>query len=110
MSKIVDLDSYRKSSELSEKESTTRFYLLLENLKLLRKYQRCCICKWEEEDINLCLMTSYNEGGDYDIDNVVPLCPNHCITFNKLKLKQKDYEPIQEFLWTICSTVKPWEL
>jgi hypothetical protein len=87
----------------------SNFYNFLKKHNLNDYYNRCCICDWSRANIDLCHVRAHKDKGYLEIENIVPLCPNHHRLFDRDELESYEYESIQHFLWTMVDKVVPWK-
>ena len=40
------------------------------------EYSKCCVCGWDKAAIDWAHLEMSKDGGDWNFDNIVPLCPN----------------------------------
>ena len=83
-------------------------YLTRNNLRQF--YDNCCICDWKRASIDLCHVRPHRFNGFYELENIIPLCPNHHRLFDKDGLESWEYESIQCFLWNMVNKVVPWKV
>ena len=52
------------------------FLSILYTLEIKKDYDVCCLCGWDKTSIDLAHIVSNSKGGEWEVDNIVPLCPN----------------------------------
>lgn len=107
--KIINLYKPNNQKELPRRSDRTQFINFLKNHNLLDFYERCCICDWARFSVDLCHLVPHVENGFYEIENIIPLCPNHHRLLDYDKLKDYEYDAIQCFLWSMTNKVVPWD-
>jgi len=86
-----------------DKRGTPRneFERFLNHHRLNAYYQGCCICGWKRSVIDYCHIIPHAKGGDYSINNLVPLCPNHHRLLDRELLEEYESEAITRFIYNI---------
>lgn len=69
-------------------------------------YGICAICRWCKSSVDLCHIIPHKSGGDYSINNIVPLCPNHHRLLDDGNMSKKDTELITQFIYKIYDIVE----
>lgn len=78
-----------------------RFNKFLKVHKLEEYYTYCCICEWDRGGIDYCHILPDSKGGDYSINNIVPLCPNHHRLLDRDLLQDYEAEQITDFIYAM---------
>ncbi len=83
------------------KVERSRFTNFINKWGVNKLYSSCCICGWQECKIDLCHIIPHKNGGDYSINNIVPLCPNHHRVLDRNLLRVHEMNKITEFVFKI---------
>lgn len=77
------------------------FNKFLKHHRLDEYYISCCICGWNRISIDYAHIIPDSQGGDYSINNIVPLCPNHHRLLDSNFLHDYESEMITQFIFRI---------
>lgn len=78
------------------------FNYLLKKYNLQEHYLKCCLCGWDEANVDLAHLIPHLEGGSCSFDNIVPLCPNHHRVYDRGLSREVHMEIFAEFLEDIA--------
>ena len=109
MASVINFNAFKNLNEKEKaKTSVEIFYLMVDRLGIEESYQKCCVCGWTKATVDLALMLPAYKQGEYKLDNVVPLCPNHNKLFLLAKLEHNEWLQVGRFLWTTCNMINPF--
>lgn len=94
-------------SQRNRDKEKTEFNAFIKKWNIEKLYKSCCICGWNEWSIDLCHILPAKNGGDYSINNIVPLCPNHHRLLDREVLRMPEIELITKFIYDIYEVFKP---
>ncbi len=74
-----------------------QFKVLIQNHNKEHLFDNCCLCGWADSTVDLAHIISKASGGQYELDNIVPLCPNCHRLFDSNNLMAHQLEKIINF-------------
>jgi hypothetical protein len=82
------------------------FKMFIKLYKIEKLYKSCTICGWDDQRVDWCHILPDCEGGDYLINNIVPLCPNHHRVLDHGFLRDYESQAITDFIYRIYDIVE----
>lgn len=82
------------------------FEKLLQSYKIIDLYKHCLICGWDKAHVDWCHIIPDYKWGDYSINNIVPLCPNHHRVLDHGSLMDYEIQSITDFIYRIYAIVE----
>lgn len=89
------IEKYPLSKRERRGKSLSDFKKRMSIFDLNYLYDECCICKWSKSSIDFAHIMPWSEGGKFDFDNILPLCPNHHRLYDRKLLDEQELKEIE---------------
>lgn len=91
------------------RKESAEFKYLLKKYNLKKFYEKCCLCGWDEANVDLAHVVPHLEGGSCSYDNIVPLCPNHHRVYDRGLSREVHMEIFAEFIESIAQKLADYK-
>lgn len=98
---------WKKEREAFRYKDISEFRDLLKECGITHYYEKCCVCGWKQTVVDLAHIKPFNEGGNYELSNIAPLCPNCHRCYDSRRFGKGMREKMDKFVKKMLSLSAP---